>query len=267
MKKELYITIGFIIIFVATTLGSGLVFILNRKRNLSEKLNQCILGFAGGVMMSASLFSLLLPALESEVTYMPSYVVVIISILIGFAFIWGIDKLVPHFHTSDNAHTGLPSKKINKTFKMFLAVTIHNIPEGLAVGIAYGVALNYAPEKLETGLMSALMLAVGLAIQNIPEGLAVSLPIEAETKSTWKAFLFGTLSGAVEPLAALLGLVLAKQIISIMPWALSFAAGCMIYVVVEEMIPESKSDSSKSHGVWAFMIGFLIMMALDVSLG
>jgi ZIP family zinc transporter len=148
---------------------------------------------------------------------------------------------------------------------MFLAVLIHNIPEGLSVGIAFGVAL--ANPSNESLLFGALMLAIGLSIQNIPEGTVVSLPIKSETNNSKKAFLFGTLSGLVEPIAGVIGLFLASQIQVIMPWALAFSAGCMIYVVIEEMVPEINSGGSTHHGVWAFIIGFVIMMILDISLG
>ena len=150
---------------------------------------------------------------------------------------------------------------MSKESKMFLAVTIHNVPEGLSVGIAFGVALSQ-PDNAAL-LLGALLLAIGIGIQNIPEGAVVSLPIKGETGSSGKAFLFGMLSGAVEPIAAVLGLFLAMQIQGIMPWALAFAAGCMIYVVAEEMIPEMTSEGHDHFGVWSFIIGFVIMLALD----
>ena len=192
---------------------------------------------------------------------MPSWLVVVISVVLGAGFLWGIDKLTPHFHAQENKEEGLPVKRMSKTSEMFLAVTIHNIPEGLSVGIAFGVALS---QQNNTALLiGALLLAIGIGIQNIPEGAVVSLPIKSETGSSGKAFLFGMLSGAVEPVAAILGLFLAMQIQGIMPWALAFAAGCMIYVVAEEMIPEMTSEGHDHFGVWSFIIGFVIMMALD----
>ena len=156
---------------------------------------------------------------------------------------------------------GLKTKRMSKTSKMFLAVTIHNVPEGLSVGIAFGVALSQ-PDNAPL-LMGALLLAIGIGIQNIPEGAVVSLPLKAESGSSSKAFLFGMLSGAVEPIAAVIGLFLAMQIQGIMPWALAFAAGCMIYVVAEEMIPEMTSEGHDHFGVWSFIIGFIVMMILD----
>ena len=212
-------------------------------------------------MLSASFFSLIKPALESEVTYMPTWAVVVLSIVLGAGFLWLIDKIVPHFHAAEKQEEGLPARGMSKTSKMFLAVTIHNVPEGLSVGIAFGVALSQ--QNNAALLMGALLLSIGIGLQNIPEGAIVSLPVKAESGSSGKAFLFGMLSGIVEPIAAILGLVLAMQIQGIMPWALAFAAGCMIYVVAEEMIPEMTSEGHDHYGVWSFILGFVVMLALD----
>ena len=260
MKEVIYPLIGISLIFLCTTLGALFVFVL-RKKEISPKLEKIFTGFAAGVMFSASFFSLIKPALETEVSYMPSWSVVVISIVLGAAFLWGIDKIVPHFHASEKQDEGLSTKSMSRTSKMFLAVTIHNVPEGLSVGIAFGVALS----QRDNGalLLGALLLAIGIGIQNIPEGAVVSLPIKSETGSSGKAFLFGMLSGAVEPIAAVIGLFLAMQIQGIMPWALAFAAGCMIYVVAEEMIPEMTSEGHDHYGVWSFIAGFVIMLALD----
>ena len=260
MKEFMYPLIGIPLIFICTTLGALFVFFI-RKKEISPKLGKIFTGFAAGVMFSASFFSLIKPALESEVSYMPSWLVVVISVVLGAGFLWGIDKLTPHFHVQENKEEGLSAKRMSKTSKMFLAVTIHNIPEGLSVGIAFGVALSQ--QNNTSLLMGALLLAIGIGIQNIPEGAVVSLPIKGETGSSGKAFLFGMLSGAVEPVAAVIGLFLAMQIQGVMPWALAFAAGCMIYVVAEEMIPEMTSEGHDHYGVWSFIIGFVIMMALD----
>jgi len=255
-----YPLLGIPLIFLCTTLGALFVFFI-RKKEISPKLNKIFTGFAAGVMFSASFFSLIKPAIESDVTYMPTWVIAVISIVLGALFLWGIDKLVPHFHSAEQQDEGLPSRKLSKTSKMFLAVTIHNVPEGLSVGIAFGVALaNPGNQAL---LIGALLLSIGIGIQNIPEGAVVSLPLKAETGSSKKAFLFGMLSGAVEPVAAVIGLFLALQIQGIMPWALAFAAGCMIYVVAEEMIPEMTSEGHDHYGVWSFIFGFVIMLALD----
>ena len=260
MQEFMYPLIGIPLIFICTTLGALFVFFI-RKKEISPKLSKIFTGFAAGVMFSASFFSLIKPALESEVSYMPSWLVVVISVVLGAGFLWGIDKLTPHFHVQENKEEGLSVKRMSKTSKMFLAVTIHNIPEGLSVGIAFGVALSQ--QNNASLLVGALLLAIGIGIQNIPEGAVVSLPIKSETGSSSKAFLFGMLSGAVEPIAAVLGLFLAMQIQGIMPWALAFAAGCMIYVVAEEMIPEMTSEGHDHFGVWSFIVGFVIMLALD----
>lgn len=260
MAEYVYPLIGIPLIFICTTLGALFVFFV-RKKDISPRLNKIFVGFAAGVMFSASFFSLIKPALESEVTYMPSWSIVAISIVLGAGFLWLIDKIVPHFHASENSDEGLKTKKMSKTSKMFLAVTIHNVPEGLSVGIAFGVALSQSNNSAL--LMGALLLAIGIGIQNIPEGAVVSLPIKGETGSSGKAFVFGMLSGIVEPIAAVIGLFLAMQIQGIMPWALAFAAGCMIYVVAEEMIPEMTSEGHDHYGVWSFILGFVIMMVLD----
>lgn len=260
MPEFAYPLIGVPLIFICTTLGALLVFFI-RKETISDKLNKIFIGFAAGIMLSASFFSLIKPALETDTQYMPSWSIVAISIVLGAAFLWGIDKLVPHFHPNEGKNEGLPARRLSKTSKMFLAVTIHNVPEGLSVGIAFGVALSQ-PNNASL-LMGALLLAVGIGLQNIPEGAAVSLPIKSETGSSPKAFLFGMFSGIVEPIAAVIGLFLALQIQAIMPWALAFAAGCMIYVVAEEMLPEMSSDGHDHYGIWSFIIGFVIMLALD----
>ena len=223
MPDFVYPLIGIPLIFACTTLGALFVFFI-RKKEISPRLNKIFIGFAAGVMFSASFFSLIKPALETNVT-------------------------------SENKDEGLEAKRMSKTSKMFLAVTIHNIPEGLSVGIAFGVALSQ-PDN-HALLIGALLLAIGIGIQNIPEGAVVSLPVKAETGSSGKAFVFGMLSGVVEPIAAVLGLFLAMQIQGIMPWALAFAAGCMIYVVAEEMIPEMTSEGHDHFGVWSFVAGFV----------
>ncbi len=260
MPEFAYPLIGIPLIFICTTLGALLVFFI-RQKSISPKLSKVFTGFAAGVMLSASFFSLIKPALESEVTYMPSWAVVVLSIVLGAGFLWLIDKIVPHFHAAEKQEEGLPARGMSKTSKMFLAVTIHNVPEGLSVGIAFGVALSQ--QNNAALLMGALLLSIGIGLQNIPEGAVVSLPVKAESGSSGKAFLFGMLSGIVEPIAAIIGLVLAMQIQGIMPWALAFAAGCMIYVVAEEMIPEMTSEGHDHYGVWSFILGFVVMLALD----
>ena len=259
MPNYLYAIIGISLIFVCTTLGALFVFFFNKKE-ISPRLNKIFVGFAAGVMFSASFFSLIKPALDCEVPYMPVWAVVAISIILGAGFLWLIDKIVPHLHPREDKAEGIESNRLSRTGKMFLAVTIHNVPEGLTVGIAFGVALASGSHAM---LLSALLLSVGMGIQNMPEGAAVSLPIKSETGSSVRAFLFGMFSGIVEPIAAVAGLFLAMQIQAIMPWALAFAAGCMIYVIVEEMIPEMNSEGHDHFGVWAFIVGFIVMMLLE----
>jgi len=260
MPDYCYAIIGIAIIFACTTLGALFVLFF-RKKEISSVLNRVFVGFAAGVMLCASFTSLIIPALNVNTTYMPIWLVVGLSIALGAGFLWLIDKLVPHFHSSEGKEEGLRSEGLSKTSKMFLAVTIHNIPEGLSLGIAFGVALaNPGNHALLAG---AFLLAIGLGIQNIPEGLVAALPIKGETGSSGKAFLYGMLSGAVEPVAAVIGLFLAIQIQVIMPWALAFAAGCMIYVIAEEMVPEMKGEGHDHFGVWSFIVGLIIMLALE----
>jgi ZIP family zinc transporter len=256
---------GIFLIFFCTTLGSAFVFLF-RKKKVSSKINQICVGFAAGIMLSASMFSLIMPAIQDKETYMPTYILAAIGIFAGAVFLFGIDKLVPHFHFLQKEEEGIPNEKLNKITKMFLAVTIHNIPEGLSVGIAYGVGLAAVSADSATAaaaMTGALMLAIGIGLQNIPEGTSVSLPIASETGKPGKAFVFGMLSGAVEPVAAIVGLFLAYYVQALMPWALSFAAGCMIYVIVEEMVPDAQADPTNHFGVWSFIAGFLLMMVLD----
>ena len=202
--------------------------------------------------------------------YTPPFVVVLISVLLGAAFLWGIDKLTPHLHVQRNEEEGIRNVHLSKTTKMFMAVTIHNFPEGLSVGIAYGVALAavaIGDGSASSMLMGALILAIGIGIQNIPEGAVVALPFLSETGSKGKAFMYGTLSGAIEPIAAVLGLFLAFLFQPLMPWALAFAAGCMLYVIAEEMVPDLQSEAGSHEGVWSLMVGFVLMMVLDTALG
>jgi len=262
MNEILTTIFGFTFIFLMTTLGSSLVFFF--KKDLSLTLKMIFFGFASGVMLSASIFSLILPALEAkEVLFnLPTIVSVIIGFIIGVVFLTLIDKIVPHFHKELNEEEGIKTNRLKKTTKMFLAVTIHNIPEGLSVGIAFGMALAL---KDQSALMSALMLSIGIGIQNFPEGAAVSLPFKEET-TTLKSFLYGSFSGLVEPIMAIIGFFLAFYINGLLPYILAFASGAMIYVTIEELIPESQLDSKNHIGTYAFIIGFLVMMSLDIIL-
>lgn len=227
--------------FGATVLGSALVYFF---KNINDNFEKTCLGLASGIMISASIFSLLIPALET-----PNYLVVILGILIGGGLIY-LCKII-----------NIKIKKNNKSL-FFLAVTLHNIPEGMAVGLACAL-VNTNPH---ISIMSAVALSIGIAIQNIPEGTAIALPMLKKSGDRTKAFIYGILSGIVEPISALIMVFLNSYLSNLMPFFLSFAAGTMFYVVVDELIPESKKDNS-DIGVLSFMIGFIIMMILDVSLG
>lgn len=258
MNNTAITIIGFLIIFFATSLGAALVFFL--KNNISEKFNAIILGLSSGVMVAASIWSLLLPAIEetkSNAFY--SFLPVSIGFLMGGFFIFILDKFVNLINKNKQDNL-----IIKKPFKMFLAITIHNIPEGLAVGFAFGGAALIGSYE---AYLAAMGLAMGIAIQNLPEGAAVSLPLKKETNSNIKAFLFGIFSGIVEPIAAIVGYYLSSTLIMFQPWFLSFAAGAMIFVVVEDLIPDSKLEKSPNLGAWGFMLGFVVMMTLDVVLG
>lgn len=250
------------LIFAATTLGSAFVFFF--RKNFGPKINNVILGFAGGIMVAASFFGLLLPSIEQSKIYAASYAFVppLVGFLLGGVLLYAMDKLIPHFHESSGEEEGPRNAAVSHNFKFFLAVTIHNIPEGLSVGFACGLALAANDSVLA---FSALSLAIGIAIQNVPEGAAVSIPLFGEGMSKGKAFLFGTLSGLVEPIFAIAGLYLASLSL-ITPWLLSFAAGAMIYVTLDEILPSSREGGYEHYGLWAFMIGFAIMMVLELVL-
>lgn len=263
-----YTIIGVLIIFVATTLGSGLVFVVKKK--ISTKIKQIIYGFSSGIMFSAAVFGLMVPAFEdkSNATYMPEnilWIIPVIGFLIGCVFIYLLDKLVPHIHKDDikEREEGIPNNNFSRGNKLFMAVTLHNIPEGLDVGIAFGVALA-TQDPTSPLFLSAFMLSIGMAIQNFPEGAAISIPLLEEGYSKKKAFWFGSLTGLVEPIAAALGILLAFKIQAIMPWGLSFAAGCMIYVVIEDLFPMLSNGEEKHFGNWSFIVGFVLMMILDL---
>ncbi|MCR4660900.1 MAG: ZIP family metal transporter [Clostridia bacterium] len=254
--------LGIGIIFVATTAGAALVFFF--KKDISEKMNTVFLGFAAGIMIAASVWSLLIPSIESSSSWGKwSFAPAFIGFILGGLFLVVLDKVVPHFHVGTGQEEG-PHTSLQKPVKMFLAVTIHNIPEGLAVGFAFGGAAVVGSKE---AYLSALGLAIGIAIQNFPEGAAVSLPLKKAIGSNGKAFLYGMGSGAVEPIAAIIGYFLAASLTKAQPWLLAFAAGAMIFVVVEDLIPDAKLNEHSHLGTWGVMIGFVVMMALDVALG
>lgn len=247
--------------FLGTVLGSLLSLL--GKGSGPRWLQQALYGFAGGVMVSASFFSLLMPSLEESNAQLGaslSWIPPVIGFLVGILFLYLLDVLVPHIHPKDSTQEGR-SSSMSREGLLFLAMTIHNIPEGLAVGVA--IASFLASGSMS--LMSALVIGIGIALQNFPEGLAVALPLR-EKKGKGKSCLYGILSGVVEPLAAILACLLAAYVEPVLPYALSFAAGAMIYVVVEEMIP-SKEEGHSNILVLSFAVGFALMMALDVALG
>ena len=254
--------IGLIIIcllipLLGTTLGSAMVFILRDKIN--ERLQKVLLGFASGVMIAASIWSLLQPAIDSYTDF-KAWLIPAIGFLVGMGFLFLLDVLVPHMHI-DKQEEGLKNNRINKYFKMILAVTIHNIPEGLAVGVIIAGAMN---NSISSEAMIAL--SVGIAIQNFPEGAIISMPLKNEGMPKWKAFLSGFLSGVVEPIAAGLAILLSYFVTTILPFTLAFAAGAMIYVVVEELIPEANIGKHSNLATVGLAIGFVLMMILDIAL-
>lgn len=262
MSETLMVVLGFGIIFAMTTLGSSIVYLF--KNDISFKINTLFLGFASGIMIAASIWSLLIPAIEGAENYGKfNFIPAAIGFLLGGLFLILIDKIIPHFHSGNGQEEGL-KVSLKKSTKLFLAVLIHNIPEGLAVGFAFGAAANIGTTA---AYISALGLAIGIGIQNFPEGAAVSLPLKNETKSANKAFLYGMGSGVVEPVFAIVGFFLATQLISLQPWLLAFSAGAMIFVVVEDLIPNAHLESHPHLGTWGIMIGFVLMMILDVALG
>lgn len=243
--------------FLGTTLGAAFVFLM--KRDMPAFMQKILLGFASGVMVAASVWSLIIPAIDMGEG---SYAVVppTIGLLAGFAFLLIIDYITPHIHISGEAEG--PRSRLSRTAKLALAVTIHNFPEGMAVGVALAGSLS-----ADFNLAGALALALGIAIQNIPEGAIVSMPLRAAGNSRWKSFCLGILSGVVEPIGGGLVLFLATSILGIMPYMLAFAAGAMLYVVVEELVPEYSKGEHSNIGTIGFALGFALMMVLDVVLG
>ena len=257
MNKILITAIGCLGIFFATTFGASMVFFV--KRDINRKLNSVICGFSAGVMVAASVFSLILPSID-DASYLGAldFLPASLGVLIGATFLLLIDFII-FLNNKHKAKNISPEK--DKLTKFIIAFILHNIPEGLAVGFAFGSALASS-----TAFAGAIGLTIGIAIQNIPEGLAVSIPTYNFTKKKGKSFVLGMLSGAVEPVFALVGVLLASKIQTLLPWFLAFSAGAMLFVTVEDLIPDAKY-SEKSHiGTFSFVIGFVIMMILDVIL-
>lgn len=262
MGNVLMTIIGICFIFIMTTLGASVVFFF--KGDISQKVNTLFLGFASGIMIAASIWSLLLPAIEASASYGNlNWLPAVIGFIIGGLFLVLLDKLIPHFHKGASEDEG-PRVALKKSTKLFFAVTIHNIPEGLAVGFAFGAA---ALIGTNAAFISALGLAIGIGVQNLPEGAAIALPMKNVTGNRGKAFLYGMGSGVVEPLFAIIGYFLATYITILQPWLLAFAAGAMIFVVAEDLIPDAKLTENPHLGTWGVMVGFAVMMILDVALG
>lgn len=234
------------------------------KNKLNKKVEKILLGFASGVMIAASIWSLIIPSLEmAEQQGKIAWIPAAIGFLFGIVFLLVLDGLIPHMHLESDKPEGIQAK-LKKTTMMVLAVTLHNIPEGMAVGVTFAGAILG-----NTGITmaGALALAIGIAIQNFPEGAIISMPLKSEGVSKPKAFLYGALSGIVEPIGAIITILLTNAVVPILPYLLSFAAGAMIYVVVEELIPESQAGEHSNIGTIGVAIGFVIMMILDVTLG
>lgn len=256
------IAIGLLIPFLGTTLGSAMVFLMKNKMN--TKVQKLLLGFASGVMIAASIWSLITPSIEmAEEQGIVSWIPAAVGFLFGIIFLLVLDSIIPHLHLNSKKPEGIKAKLKNTTM-MVLAVTLHNIPEGMAVGVVFAGVLA---QNTTITLAGAFALSIGIAIQNFPEGAIISMPLKNEGMSKPKAFLYGTLSGIVEPIGAIITILLTGIVTPILPYLLSFAAGAMIYVVVEELIPESQAGEHSNIGTIGVAIGFVIMMILDVALG
>ena len=255
---------GLLIPFLGTTLGSGCVFFM--KRGMNDTVQRILLGFAAGVMIAAGVWSLLIPAMDmSQSMGRLAFLPALTGFILGIAFLFLLDKITPHLHAMAESPEGPKStvNKISRTMMLVFAVTLHNIPEGMAVGVVFASFLN------GSGLSGAdaLALAIGIAIQNFPEGAIISMPLRTEGNGKFKSFLYGTLSGAVEPVAAILTILLTSLVLPFLPYLLSFAAGAMVYVVIEELIPEATRDEKTDVCTIGFAFGFALMMVLDVALG
>ena len=253
---------GLLIPFAGTTLGAACVFFL--KKGLGDRVQRGMTGFASGVMVAASIWSLLIPAMEQSAgAGALAFLSAVIGFWAGILFLLGLDHLIPHLHQKSQQAEG-PRTQLRRSTMMVLAVTLHNIPEGMAVGVVFA---GYLAGDGQITVMGALALSLGIAIQNFPEGAIISMPLRAEGVSKTRAFAGGVLSGAVEPLGALLTISAAGLVIPALPYLLSFAAGAMLYVVVEELIPEMSQGEHSDVGVLTFALGFTLMMSLDVALG
>ena len=254
MKNTLYSIAGILIPFIGTGLGSAFVYFL--KKDMNEKLQKMTVGFAAGVMLAASIWSLILPSVEmakeqGKIPWLPATV----GLIAGVLFLLIINKVAEKFEKNNNG------KKLNM---LMFSVTLHNIPEGMAVGVCFA---GFLAGNVGIGLLEAMLLAIGIAIQNIPEGAIISMPLKMQGESRNKAFFYGILSGIVEPIGAIITILLINIVVPLLPYLLSFAAGAMIFVVIEELVPEMHSGEKSSLGIIGVNIGFAIMMILDIALG
>lgn len=256
------LTIGLLLPFVGTMLGAACVFLM--KNDVAPKVQKTLTGFAAGVMVAAAVWSLLIPSIEmTGQEGIMSVIPAIVGFTVGILFLLLLDDVVPHQHLDSDQSEG-PRSHLSKTAKLVFAVTLHNIPEGMAVGVALAGAMEHNTFMPMAG---AIALSIGIAIQNFPEGAIVSMPLRNAGNSRMRSFVMGTLSGIVEPVGAILTLMLASVVVPVLPYLLAFAAGAMMYVVVEELIPETQSGRHSNLGTIGFSAGFLLMMALDVLLG
>ncbi|MEG0506526.1 MAG: ZIP family metal transporter [Longicatena sp.] len=248
--------------FLLTTLGAATVFLF--KKDMKQTIQSSFLGFAAGVMIAASVWSLLIPSMEQAKSLgMLEWLPATGGFILGCLFLLGLDKVLPHLHPGSESPEG-PSSSLKRTTLLVFAVTLHNIPEGMAVGLAFALS---AQAGASITLAGAIALAIGIGLQNFPEGAAISLPLRKEGCSKMKSFIYGSLSGIVEPIAGILTVAIAGSATIVMPWLLSFAAGAMMFVVVEELIPEAHLNEHSHAGTAGVLIGFLIMMVMDVALG
>ena len=254
--------IGVLLPFIGTVLGAAMVFFL--RDEISPRLQKILLGFASGVMMAASVWSLLLPAIDiASEQNMIAWLPAAVGFVGGMLFLLLLDTLIPHLHVNSNEAEGIQSK-LGRSAKLMLAVTLHNIPEGMAVGVVLAGAMV---ENAGITFAGAMALSLGIAIQNFPEGAIISMPIKGDGNSKGRSFLYGMLSGIVEPIAAIVTMVLIDHLLPALPFLLAFSAGAMIYVVVEELIPESQSGKHSNIATIGVAVGFTLMMILDVALG
>ena len=265
------LVIGLLIPLLGTMLGSAFVFFM--KKDMSPRLQKSLLGFASGVMVAASVWSLLIPSMEMSSTSNYQFSIInsqlnevlpaVVGFLLGMGFLLMIDELTPHLHIGTDKPEG-PRSRLSKTAMLALAVTIHNLPEGMAVGVVFAGAESGLSN---ISLASAVAVALGIAIQNVPEGAIISMPMRTAGNSKWRSFVIGSLSGAVEPVGAVAVLLLASLLMPVLPYMLAFAAGAMFYVVVEELIPEASSGQHSNLSTIGFAFGFVLMMVLDVVMG